>query len=70
MQNENRSVFGISGISGMLIATILLLFILVVLTIWGIKTQQNVMQNPYTLEKADQVQMFGSDPKEHIKIKE
>ena len=45
--NENRSIFSLDGITGMLIATVLLLSILVVLTIWGMGVQQKSATNPY-----------------------
>jgi len=47
MDNTNRNVFGLDGITGMLIATVLLLSILVGLTIWGINAQQEVANTPY-----------------------
>jgi len=40
MENTDRNVFGLNGIAGMLIATVLLLTILVVLTVMGIGTQK------------------------------
>jgi len=46
-ENTNRAIFGLNGITGMLIATVLLLSILVVLTIWGIGVQQNSASNFY-----------------------
>ena len=46
-ENTNRAVFGLSGVTGMLIATVLLLAILVVLTIWGIGVQQKSASNFY-----------------------
>ena len=46
-ENTNRSVFGLNGVTGMLIATVLLLSILVVLTVWGLGVQQHSAQNPY-----------------------
>ena len=46
-ENTNRAIFGLNGITGMLIATLLLLSILVVLTIWGIGVQQNSASNFY-----------------------
>jgi len=46
-ENTNRAMFGLNGITGMLIATVLLLSILVVLTIWGIGVQQNSASNFY-----------------------
>jgi len=47
MENTNRNVFGLDGVTGMLIATVLLLTILVVLTIWGIGVQQKSATNYY-----------------------
>ncbi|AJC87361.1 DUF4006 family protein [Campylobacter insulaenigrae] len=70
MENQNRCVFSLSGVSGMLVATILLLAILVGLTLWGLKTQQEVMQKPYKLENAEQIKMFNSKKEEHIIVKE
>ncbi|ACM63736.1 TPA: DUF4006 family protein [Campylobacter lari] len=70
MENQNRCVFSLSGVSGLLIATVLLLAILVCLTIWGLNIQQDVMQKPYKLENAEQIKMFNSKEDEHIIIKE
>lgn len=50
MENTNRNVFGLDGIMGMLIATVLLLSILAVLTVWGISAQQEVANKPYKIE--------------------
>ena len=41
MENTNRNLFGLHGITGMLIATALLLSILVILTVWGISVQRD-----------------------------
>lgn len=50
--NENeRGIFKLSGITGMLIATALLLTILAVLTISGIKVQQNEASNFYKINQ-------------------
>ncbi len=46
-ENTNRGVFTLSGVTGMLIATVLLLTILVVLTVWGIGVQQRSASNYY-----------------------
>ncbi len=46
-ENTNRAVFGLHGVTGMLIATVLLLSILVVLTVWGLGVQQKSATNPY-----------------------
>lgn len=70
MENNNRCVFSLSGVIGMLIATVLLLAILAVLTIWGLKAQQEVMQKPYSLKDVQSVKMFGSKEQDHRSIKE
>ncbi len=70
MENNNRCVFSLSGVTGMLIATVLLLAILVVLTIWGLKAQQEMMQKPYSLKDVQSVKMFGSKEQDHRSIKE
>ncbi|EAL2420754.1 DUF4006 family protein [Campylobacter jejuni] len=70
MENNNRCVFSLSGVIGMLIATVLLLAILVVLTIWGLKAQQEVMQKPYSLKDVQSIKMFGSKEQDHRSIKE
>ena len=46
-ENTNRGVFTLDGVTGMLIATVLLLAILVVLTVWGIGVQQKSATNYY-----------------------
>lgn len=58
MENTNRHVFSIHGVTGMLIATVLLLSILAVLTYCGIKTQQSVANKPYAIEKPEQIKMI------------
>ncbi|CAG9934904.1 TPA: DUF4006 family protein [Campylobacter jejuni] len=70
MENNNRCVFSLSGVTGMLIATVLLLAILAVLTIWSLKAQQEVMQKPYSLKDVQSVKMFGSKEQDHRSIKE
>ena len=47
MENTNRNIFGLHGITGMLIATTLLLTILVILTTWAIGVQQKSATNYY-----------------------
>ena len=46
-ENTNRAVFGLHGVTGMLIATVLLLSILAFLTVWNISVQQKSATNPY-----------------------
>jgi len=47
MENTNRSLFALNGLTGMAIAVTLLLTILVVLTMWGINVQQKSATNYY-----------------------
>jgi len=64
-ENTNRSVFGLNGVTGMLIATVLLLAILAFLTVWGLKVQQQSAQNPYDptpiVSNLDNVKMISKD---------
>ncbi|MDH4944390.1 DUF4006 family protein [Sulfurimonas sp. C5] len=48
--NENRSVFALDGVTGMLIATVLLLSILVGLTIAGLGVQNANAENFYEVK--------------------
>lgn len=48
--NENRSVFALDGVTGMLIATVLLLTILAGLTVWGLGVQQSSATNYYDIK--------------------
>lgn len=57
MENTNRSVFGLNGVTGMLIATVLLLSILVGLTILGIGAQQAVADKPYKITDPQALKM-------------
>ncbi len=70
MENTNRCVFSLSGVTGMLLATVLLLVILVLLTIWGVRVQRGVMQEPYVLKDSQNIQMLGSKASDHRIIKE
>ena len=45
--NTNRGIFTLSGITGMLIATVLLLAIVFFLTAWGIGVQKGSSSNFY-----------------------
>ncbi|NLC27756.1 MAG: DUF4006 family protein [Campylobacteraceae bacterium] len=70
MENTNRNIFSIHGITGMLIATLLLITILVGLTWWGIVSQQSVANKPYTIENPEQIQMISKDNASFKTIKE
>jgi len=64
-ENTNRSAFGLNGVTGMLIATVLLLSILAFLTVWGLGVQQQSAQNPYDptpiISSLDNVKMNSTD---------
>jgi len=64
--NENRSIFSIDGILGILIATVLLLSILVFLTILGISAQQANADNFYKLESPMEIKMISADNAKHV----
>ena len=68
--NENeRGIFKLSGITGMLIATVLLLTILVVLTYNGIKVQQNEATNFYQINQdLNGLKMNSSDNHTHYQL--
>lgn len=70
MQNTNRSVFSLSGVTGMLIATVLLLAILGVLSYYGIIAQQEVANKPYVLQNPSEVKFKSVDNAKHIVVKE
>ncbi len=67
-ENTFRHVFSLSGVTGMLIATVLLLSILVGLTWWGILAQQSVMQEPYKLVKPSEIKMKSVENANHKTI--
>ena len=64
--NENRSVFALDGITGMLIATVLLLTILVGLTIWGIGVQNTSANNFYDIKDEQLIKMNSVDNAKHL----
>ncbi|MGG7072716.1 DUF4006 family protein [Campylobacter sp. 9BO] len=66
MENTNRSVFALNGVTGMLIATVLLLSILAVLTYIGIGLQQDVANKPYKIENPSAIQMKSVENSKHI----
>ncbi|MDD3343372.1 MAG: DUF4006 family protein [Sulfurospirillaceae bacterium] len=57
MENTNRSVFGLHGIAGMLIAVVLLLSIVGALTFLGLKAQQAVADKPYKITDPQALKM-------------
>jgi len=64
--NENRSIFALDGITGMLIATVLLLIILAGLTVWGLGIQNTNAANFYDIKDEQSIKMFGSKAEDHV----
>ena len=64
--NENRSIFALDGITGMLIATVLLLTILAGLTVWSLNVQNANMTNFYEVKDEQSIRMFGSKAEDHV----
>jgi len=64
--NENRSVFALDGITGMLVATVLLLIILAGLTVWGLNVQNANADNFYKIENEKSIKMFSKDNAKHV----
>lgn len=63
---ENRSIFSIHGITGMLVATVLLLSILVGLTVWGLGVQQASAANFYQIENEKDIKMISTENAKHL----
>ena len=51
LREDERGIFKLHGITGMLIATVLLLSILAGLTVWGIGVQQDNATNYYEIDQ-------------------
>ncbi len=62
---ENRSIFALHGITGMIIATILLLVVEGTLVFLAIGVQQDVAQDYYYIEDAKNIKMFSEDNAKH-----
>lgn len=62
---ENRSIFALDGITGMLIATVLLLSILAGLTVWGLGVQQGSATSFYQIENEKDIKMFSTENAAH-----
>ena len=63
--NENRGLFVLDGITGMLIATVLLLTILAGLTVWGLSTQNANAANYYEIKDATSIKMIDTTSGSH-----
>lgn len=64
--NENRSVFALDGATGMLIATVLLLSILVFLTINALSVQQTNATNFYDIKDETSIKMISTENTKHL----
>lgn len=65
---ESRSIFSLDGITGMLIATCLLLSILAGLTYLAITTQQDTATKYYEIENVHDLEKINKDNANHYKI--
>ena len=64
--NENRGVFVLDGITGMLIATVLLLSILAGLTWAAIGAQDRNASNFYDIKDAESIKMIDNASGSHM----
>jgi hypothetical protein len=67
--NENRSVFALDGITGMLIATVLLLIILAGLQTWSFNVQNANATNFYEVKDQKSIKMISADNASHRVVK-
>jgi len=66
MENENRSLFSLHGITGMLIAVVLLLSIVGVLTYFSVITQAANANNFYKIDNEKEIKMFSAENSKHL----
>jgi len=64
--NENRSVFGVDGAGGFLVAVLLLLSILGFLTYKSVVVQGANASNFYDIKDEKSIKMFSVDNAKHI----
>lgn len=65
---ENRSIFALHGITGMLIATVLLLASIGTLVFLAIGAQKNHSQDYYYIEDVKSVKMQSAENASHVKL--
>ena len=65
---ENRSIFALHGLTGMLIATLLLLVVEGTLVYLAVVVQQDVAQDYYYIEDVKSVKMISADNASHVKL--
>jgi hypothetical protein len=66
--NENRSVFALDGVTGMLIATVLLLSILAGLTVWGLGVQNANATKFYQINDEASIKMISTENSNHYEL--
>ena len=66
--NENRGVFALDGVTGMLVATVLLLSILAVLTVWGLGVQNANATKFYKINDETSIKMISTDNAKHYEL--
>lgn len=64
--NENRSLFALDGITGMLIATVLLLSILAFLTVNAMGVQNAQAENFYKIKDETSIKMIDTTSASHV----
>ncbi len=64
--NENRSVFALDGVTGMLIATVLLLSILAFLTVNAMGVQTANAENFYKIKDEKLIKMIDTTSASHV----
>jgi len=64
--NENRGLFVLDGITGMLIATVLLLSILAGLTMASLGAQNRNADNFYEIKDAKSIKMIDTTSGSHV----
>lgn len=69
MEENKRKLFALNGITGMLIATALLISILVVLTYLSLGVQQNEASNFYEIKNAKDIKVNSVDNASHYNLK-
>jgi len=65
---ENRSIFALHGITGLLVATVLLLVVEGTLVFLAVGVQQDVARDYYYIEDVKSVKMFCADNASHVKL--
>ena len=66
MVNENRSLFSIHGMTGFLIATVVLVVVVLSLAYAAYLSQVENATNYYKVERLNEVKMIGSKRADHI----